>query len=149
MIAIGIGAGVLGSGALLAALRAVHRQIEVALGEIEATTTTGGGPDLARVSAFRLRIAQANLARGQVAQKARRHLLSRASKREADALWELERHERMHFQSVSDLVRRWTPERVYANWTGYCEESAAIRDSIRQSVTREKTLLYPLLERMR
>lgn len=143
---IGIGVGMLGSGALLAALRAAHRQVEWAPGEIEATTINET-PDLPRVSAFRLRIGQANLARGKIVQKVRRHLASRASKRDADALRDLERFERMHFQSVSELVRRWTPERVFANWQGYCEESAAIRENIRQSINREKALLYPLLER--
>lgn len=104
---IGIGVGMLGSGALLAALRAAHRQVEWAPGEIEATTINET-PDLPRVSAFRLRIGQANLARGKIVQKVRRHLASRASKRDADALRDLERFERMHFQSVSELVRRWT-----------------------------------------
>jgi hypothetical protein len=45
-------------------------------------------------------------------------------------------------------VGRWTPGRIEADWSGYCEASRAIRRGMADRVRAERELLLPILARL-
>lgn len=47
-----------------------------------------------------------------------------------------------------DHIARWTPDRIEADWAGYCAASRAMRASMAQRVRAEQDILLPLLARL-
>jgi hypothetical protein len=45
-------------------------------------------------------------------------------------------------------VGHWTPDRIEADWSGYCEASRAIRRGMADRVRSERELLLPILARL-
>jgi hypothetical protein len=134
------------SPALLAGLQAAHRQIEATLDEID-SIGGHGVPNAAQFINARLRAGQAILAGRQIAMKVCSHLISLATKNDAEQIRELQRRDGERSGLVSNHVRRWTPDAMRDDWQGYCDASRKMRDGVREIVSAEKKLLYPLLQR--
>jgi hypothetical protein len=132
------------SPALLADLRAAHRQIEATLDEID-SIGGHGAPNAAQFINARLRVGQAILASRQIAMNVCSHLISLATKNDAEQIRELQRRDGEQSKLVSNHVRRWTPNAIRDDWQGYCDASRKMREGVREIVSAEKKLLYPLL----
>jgi len=51
-------------------------------------------------------------------------------------------------QAYGAHTHKWTATSIAADWSGYCEETAAILDALSNRIVRENRELYPLLEAM-
>lgn len=133
------------SAALLAALQAAHRQIESALNGIEAVGATEI-PDLAKFSAARLKIGQLNLVRRQIARKVFSHLISVTSAEQGESLRAMQRRDLELSQLLSEHIGHWTPTAIQIDWQGYCDAAKKMRNQLREMVSLERSILYPLLQ---
>jgi hypothetical protein len=128
----------------LAALQSAHRQIAAAMADLESIAAEDV-PDIARFSAVRLRISQANLARARVARQVCTHLIGIITAQQSDGIRALQRRDVRQLQHASALVRDWNLDAVIEDWGGYRNAARDVRDQLRALVASEKQLLYPLL----
>ena len=128
----------------LAALQSAHRQIMTAMADLEAIAAEDV-PDIARFSAVRLRISQANLARARVARQVCTHLVGIITAQQSDGIRALQRRDVHQLQHASALVRDWNLDAVVEDWGGYRTAARDVRDQLQALVAAEKQRLYPLL----
>jgi hypothetical protein len=132
------------SGALLASLQSAHRKMEAASADLDAIIAVEA-PDMSKLSAARLRLSQANLARQQVSRQVCDQLIERVAPGNTEAVRDLQRREREQIQLTSQLVRMWSPEHVERNWAGYRDASLIVREQLRAILDAERKILYPLI----
>lgn len=144
---IGDGGSVANAQSLFAALQAAHRQIESASNNLEAVSAAGT-PDLAKFTIARLRLGQAHLARRPIAQEVYAILASAIRTEEAEAVRDLQRRDTELAQELSNHIRRWNPTAVQDCWDAYCEASRHIRSRLRALIAIERSLIFPLLNRL-
>jgi len=77
------------------------------------------------------------------------HLLARISPGEALRIKDLQGNAGASRAASSAHIRHWTPEHIARDWTGYQRASNAMRASMRERIAKEKSVIYPLLERNR
>src|SRR3989337_1894801 len=92
----------------LLAVEVAHSQVELCIVALEALMADDELPDTAQFSVIRFRLAQANLARTQVAREACTHLISITPIARAEPVRDLQQSEIEHFQMISDHIRHWT-----------------------------------------
>lgn len=131
----------------LAALAAAHVEVEPCLAALERLMEKDYLAASPEFSTTRHRLARANLGRAQVAREACGHLLSITPPAEAEALRDLHQREVDHFQLISQHIRRWSPQAVERDWDGYRAATRAVIDQVRQLLSLERKLIFPLLER--
>lgn len=105
----------------LLAVEVAHSQVEPCIVAHEAIMAHDELADTAQFSVIRLRLAQANLTRTQVAREACSHLISITPIGQAEPLRDLQQSEIEHFQMISDHIRQWTSQAVQEDWRGYCD----------------------------
>lgn len=128
----------------LAALQSAHRQIMIAMADLESIAAQDV-PDIARFSAVRLRISQANLARARVARQVCTHLIGRITAQQYDGIRVLQQRDVRQLQHASALVRDWNLDAVVEDWGGYRNAAKDVRDQLNALIASEKQVLYPLL----
>lgn len=135
-------------GSLAARMRAAHEQLEqgiAALGDLARIAIRPAGDVLARA---RWQLGAASRARLIVSTEVLAALTPRA--RLAHERIELDRVAALNAnirQFTSLYVQTWTPERVAADWPGYCAASREKRELLTEVVRVEREQLYPLLRR--
>lgn len=133
----------------LLAVEVSHSQVEPCIVALEALMVDEKLADAAQFSIIRLRLAQANLTRTQVAREACTHLISIIAVDRAEPLRELQQTEIEHFQMISDHIRHWTSQAVQDDWRGYCDATRRVLARVRELISIEKRLLLPLLREVR
>jgi hypothetical protein len=126
-------------------LEAANRQIALCIEDLEAVTSDVP-PVSTQLSAVRLRIGKAILARRPVTHEAYSRLLSAVPADDVAAVRDLQQRDQAQFYFTSEIIRRWTPQMVKDDWQGYCVASRMVRDGMRAIIAAEKRLLYPLLD---
>lgn len=127
------------------AIPGAHAHVELCSVALEALMAGDERPEPAHFSAIRLRLAQANLTRTQVAREACSHLITNMSPGETEAIRDLEQSEIAHFQAISEHIRTWPPAKVQDDWLRYCAATRKVLDRVRDLVMTEKRVLLPLL----
>lgn len=133
----------------LLAVETAHSQVEPCIVAREAIMADDELGDAAQFSVIRLRLAQANLTRTQVAREACTHLISIMPSEGAEPLRDLQQSEIEHFQMISGHIRHWSPQAVQDHWRAYRDATRKVLDCVRELVTIEKRLLLPLLREVR
>jgi hypothetical protein len=132
------------SDALLASFQSAHRKMEAAIADLDAIIAVEA-PNMSELSAARLRLSQANLARQQILRQVCDQVIERVAAGNAEAVRDLQRREREQIQLTSQLVRTWGLKDVQRNWAGYRDASLVVRAQLRTIVDAERRILYPLL----
>lgn len=102
-------------------------------------------PNPLRLSHTRLRITRASMQCRSVFRKIATILSRDGAPAVSRALEALEgRHFELKELTSSHLAI-WTPAQIQSNWEGYCRSSEEVRGRWRETIERERQLLYPLL----
>ena len=130
--------------ALAAEYKQAHEHMLDAIGAMD-ELSLGPVPSQLRVSHTRLRITRA----GSESRAAYRRIIAILMESPDTIVTDaVESVQRLHFQ-LTELSRRhmttWTHDQACADWEGYCRSSAEVRQLWRESIDRERRLIYPLL----
>lgn len=132
---------------VLSALEIAHSEVELCIVALEGVMANGG-PDSVQFGAVRLRLAQENLGRTQIARQVCGELIRIVPQRFAAELRDLQRREVAHSQAISRHIRIWSPQEVKDDWRGYRAATREILAQARELVRAEKKLLLPLLRQV-
>jgi len=121
-----------------------HDQMLAALAAMD-ELAQGDPPKQLRLSHTRLRITRAG-----TESRAAFHKIALALSRHPSPLTarSLDTLERMHLelrQLAKHHLATWTHSQAQEDWAGYCRSSAEVRHLWRETIARERELLYPLL----
>lgn len=132
------------SAKLLAELGNAHDELLAGIAELEAQTREDE-PDADALAKVRWRLSRASRIRRQIVDRACDSLLEEATPAEAARVQGLRDASVDMVATSSAHVGAWTIDRVLADWEGYRVASAAMRRQMRERISTEKTVLYPLL----
>ena len=133
---------------LLARLQAAHQQVLTCMRLME-EVASACSPDVERLTAARLKISQASLARRALWHTIREHLQPKVSPTDFEALRNLAELDRRLFSQSSAHVSTWTVDAMITDWRGYQAASKAIRASMVECIKTEQSVLYPMLHAYR
>ncbi|MGQ0589752.1 MAG: hypothetical protein ACT4N8_09505 [Sphingosinicella sp.] len=127
-------------------LQQAHHDLLAALATLEELTAEPR-PDPGRYPNARWRLSLASRRRRTVTTAACTELLGTASPDEASIIRALIAGEAHKLGESASHVRKWCMDAIAADWSGYCAASNALRKSMRDRITAEQAVLYPLLDR--
>jgi hypothetical protein len=127
-------------------LKQAHLRLLAEIANMDAVTR-GSRPDADRYSAARWRISQASLIRRRLSLTIRVSLLSTADPQEKATLKALQEAELQSAMRSRAHVGKWSSDKIFRDWAGYCEASRMLRWHMDAHITLERTKLYPMLER--
>jgi hypothetical protein len=132
-------------GQLLDELKQAHCKVTAQIANMDAITSPGAKSE--GYAAARWRISQASMNRRRASLLARVALIADATEQDKVSLRAIE-------QADEDLAKRshahiaaWAPDRLGADWIGYCSASRRIRLHMLAQISLEQKILYPMLER--
>jgi len=133
----------------LVRLKACHAALESALQALDALTRKAV-PDRGELASTRLALSQASSRRTRCLNNdvypAVLAMGDRAAQENVRALQSDGARLRAH---STEHVAAWNLDRAMNDWDGYRRASAEMRATMRDRLTRERTLLYPLLSAVR
>ena len=129
---------------MLSDLRESHQLLLAELQALE-DATGNDAPDARDLAAIRWRLSRASRRRRSLVDQACDRLLPGASPATARQILALREGLGEALAASTRHVGCWTIDAVLADWAGYRAASAAMRRSMRQRITAEQALLYPLL----
>lgn len=133
---------------LLSDLQAAHSGLLAAMSEMERVAQPPP-KRVTDVTAARLKMSQASLARRILIDQACDFLRSRVTETDAGALRALGRVRYEYQLHSTTHVSRWSVTQIARDWTGYCAASREIRRRMAQSIESERSILYDMLQRYR
>jgi hypothetical protein len=132
---------------LLIDLRAAHGELLTQLSSMEAVQSLPA-PKAEQWAYARWKLSRASRTRRSAATACYTAALAGATPQEADAIRALMAQDVPMMERSRTHMETWTPERITADWAGYCVASRAIRASMHERVVAEQRVLVPILERM-
>jgi hypothetical protein len=133
-----------GASSALAELMRAHEDLLAGISDLEAQTRLET-PDADALAKVRWRLSQASRARRRLVDAACERLLESSTPVQAARIQTLRDNSAETSATSSSHVRTWTIERVVADWQGYRRASASMRRQMRDRISAETTVLYPLL----
>jgi hypothetical protein len=130
---------------LLDELKRAHREVAVQIAHMDEITSPGSTPD--GNAAVRWRISQASMDRRRVSLLVRTALLAGASEPDKASLKAIQQADEELAGRSRAHVTAWPPNKLDADWPGYCEASRLIRSHMSAHITLEQKVLYRMLER--
>lgn len=131
---------------MLSELKRAHDRLLACIDELEELTREEA-PDRLRLASVRWKLSKASGERRKLVEEACDWLAASGGMIEQSRVSALREANAAMVTVSSRHVGRWSMEHVLADWTGYREASAAIREAMRGRIAQEQRALYPLLER--
>lgn len=131
---------------MLEELKRAHDRLLACIDEL-AALTRDETPDRQRLASVRWKLSKVSGERRKLVEEACDRLAARGGMIEQSRVSTLREANAAMVTVSSRHVRRWSMEQVLADWNGYREASAAIREAMRGRIAQEQRALYPLLER--
>jgi hypothetical protein len=132
---------------LLRDLRRAHDELTAGLCELDQLTAQRQA-DIARYPHARWRLSCARRACRAATTEIYPGIVQIAVPDEAAAIERLREGDARGLGASALHVHHWTLARIDADWAGYCAASMPLRASARTRMAAERSLLYPLLERV-
>jgi len=133
---------------MLSELQTAHSSLLAAMRDMERVAQPPP-KSVREVTAARLKMSQASLARRMLIDHACDFLRARVSESDGRALRALNRV-RYDYQLRSTAhVSRWSVAQIARDWTGYCAASRELRSEMARSIEAERSILYAMLQRYR
>lgn len=127
-------------------LRALHEDIHAAVAELD-RITAAESPDRAALAAARHRLSCASGKRRRLVDQLTTRLLQTASPADAQRLRALRERNAAQLHASTSHIGKWGLSHALDDWQGYRAASAQMRQSLRQLMTDDRQILYPLLTR--
>ncbi len=132
---------------MLGQLKLLHAQILAKLDELELLTRENT-PPMDRLSAVRLALTRASRNRSALLERLYGQVLERASPKQKAELEALKNEAKDNLILSSQHIGSWTVREIIARWPDYCAASKDMRAAMRQRISREVELIYPLLDQI-
>lgn len=136
-----------GARAVLLALADAHAEVQRELATME-QIQTGPAPTAERWAYVRWKLSRASRQRRSAAEQAYPLVLSAATLAERVRIGLLQAQDPVMLAASRDHIATWTPDRITADWPGYCAASRVIRRSMADRVQAEQDVLIPILTRL-
>ena len=133
---------------LCADLRTAHDILLKAMAEMAIATQTPL-PDRQAYTAARWRLSKASRDRRAVWEKVYQYLLARVGPAEVVTLSRLAAANAELRRASTGHIGRWSGPVVDGDWVGYCEASQTIRWRMMSIVRQERSVVLPMLERIK
>lgn len=131
---------------MLAELKRTHDNLSELLTQLE--SLTAGVFDDAAVTDTRWKLTRESNRRKKLLETVIfPHLLSKATGAEAQRISDLKVEAARLAAESSAHIGLWTRKRIALDWSGYQRASRQVRNSMRERITSERAVLYPLLDR--
>lgn len=131
-------------------LRELRRAHADLLAEIDglAALTRAPEPDVDALTSSRWRLSRASRRRRALVGSLYGRLSPSATPAEAGQIRFLQTADQASVEASHSHVARWTVQTIRANWAAYCKASETMRASMKERVSKEQAVFYPLLERL-
>jgi hypothetical protein len=132
--------------AMLTALAEAHAELRRELTNME-QLQTGPAPTAERWAYVRWKLSRASRQRRTAVDQAYPLALARATAAERVRIAQLQAQDPLMLATSREHIGHWTPERIAADWLGYCAASRLLRRSMADRVQAEQDILIPILTR--
>lgn len=131
---------------VLATLKCAHEAVLTEAARMQAVQDLPN-PTPDQWAQARWRLSRASRVRRTAVEQAYPVALAEATSFERSRIAELQAQDSVLLAASRDHVAQWPPERIQADWPGYCAASRQIRASMTDRVRREQLVLLPILSR--
>jgi hypothetical protein len=132
---------------MLDALRQIHEELNAALLQLE-NVANKAAPDESALAQARLQLSRTSGRRRRLIDAICNRLLSAAPPGDADRIRALRDRNATQLHASTGHIGKWGLREIIADWPGYQQASAAMRQSIRDLIRDDRQTLYPLLQRL-